>query len=213
MKLKNLSNTLFIRHTLLLNKFRSNLKPLLEKIGLLFASTGLSPNFWTFFAFGLAVIASLFFALNSFDIFSSAVMIGSILLLISGFFDIVDGSVAKITKKSSKKGAFLDSTFDKISEVIIFLGLAVGGIVNPTLCLLGISLSLMVSYTRSRAETLGVNLSGIGFGERAERILILGVMGVIPFENSLYYAVIIIIIISAITIIERISRTIKEIKE
>ncbi|MGD1839018.1 MAG: CDP-alcohol phosphatidyltransferase family protein [Nitrososphaeraceae archaeon] len=197
----------------MLNKFRINLKPLLEKIGLLFASTGLSANFWTFFAFSLAIIASLFFTSNSYDIFSNAIMIGSILLLISGFFDIVDGSVAKVTKKSSKKGAFLDSTFDKISEIIIFMGLAVGNIVDPILCLLGISLSLMVSYTRSRAEAVGVNLSGVGFGERAERILILGVMGILPFENSLHYAVIIIIALSVITIIERIFKTIKEIKE
>ena len=50
-------------------------------------------------------------------------IIGGILLLVSGFFDMVDGQVARITGKTSKKGEYLDSMFDKISEVAIFLGI------------------------------------------------------------------------------------------
>jgi archaetidylinositol phosphate synthase len=131
-------------------------------------------------------------------------------LLISGFFDVVDGSVAKITKKTSRKGAFLDSTLVKISEVIIFVGIAVGDLANPILCILAISSSLLVSYTRSRAETFGVDLSGVGFGERAERLIILAIAGIMPFQNFLEYGVITIIIISIITVVQRISKTIKK---
>ena len=195
----------------MLNKFRENLQPILEKIGILFSSMGFSPNALTLIGFIIAIIASIFFGLNSLqiEVLLNSSIIGSIMLLISGFFDVIDGSVAKITKKSSKKGAFLDSTLDKISETIIFLGIAIGQLANPILCLIAVSSSLLVSYTRSRAETLGVNLSGVGFGERAERLLILALMGLVPSSHALEYGVIIIIVISIITVIQRVSKTLK----
>jgi len=194
-----------------LNKFRKSLQPILEKIGFLFSSTGLSPNTLSLIGFIITIISSIIFGFNTLQIdpiinFSA---IGSLVLLAGGFFDVIDGSVAKITKRTSRKGSFLDSTLDKISETIIFLGIAIGGFANPILCLLAVSSSLMVSYIRSRAETFGIDLSGVGFGERAERILILAVMGLLSFPHSLEYGVIIVIGISIITIIQRIYKTLK----
>ena len=196
----------------MLNKFRENLQPILEKMGILFASMGLSPNALTLIGFITTIIASIIFGLNSLQlepILNSSV-VGSIMLLIAGFFDVIDGSVAKITKKTSKKGAFLDSTLDKISEAIIFLGIAIGELANPILCLIAVSSSLLVSYTRSRAETLGLDLSGVGFGERAERLLVLAIMGFFPFSYSLEYGVIIVIVISIITVIQRVHKSLKK---
>jgi archaetidylinositol phosphate synthase len=194
-----------------LNKFRKRLQPILEKIGLLFSSTGLSPNTFSLIGFIITIISSIIFGINTLKLdptinFSA---IGSLLLLAGGFFDVIDGSVAKITKTTSRKGAFIDSTLDKISETIIFLGIAIGELANPILCLVAVSSSLLVSYTRSRAETLGIDLSGVGFGERAERILILAVMGLLPFSHSLEYGVIIVIGISIITVIQRIYKTVQ----
>jgi archaetidylinositol phosphate synthase len=194
-----------------LNKFRKRLQPILEKIGLLFSSTGLSPNIFSLIGFVITIISAIIFGINTLKLdptinFSA---IGSLLLLAGGFFDVVDGSVAKITKTTSRKGAFIDSTLDKISETIIFLGIAIGELANPILCLVAVSSSLLVSYTRSRAETLGIDLSGVGFGERAERILILAVMGLLPFSHSLEYGVIIVIGISIITVIQRIYKTVQ----
>ena len=195
----------------MLNKFRKSLQPILEKIGVLFSSTGLSPNALSLIGFVITLISSIVFGINSLQLdptinFSA---IGSLVLLAGGFFDVIDGSVAKVTKKISRKGSFLDSTLDKISETIIFLGIAIGEFANPILCLIALSSSLLVSYTRSRAETLGIDLSGVGFGERAERILILVVMGLLPFPHSLEYGVIIVIVISIITIIQRIYKALK----
>jgi archaetidylinositol phosphate synthase len=197
-----------------LNKFRKRLQPILEKIGLLFSSTGLSPNTFSLIGFVITIISSIIFGINTLKLdptrnFSA---IGSLLLLAGGFFDVIDGSVAKITKTTSRKGAFIDSTLDKISETIIFLGIAIGELANPILCLVAVSSSLLVSYTRSRAETLGIDLSGVGFGERAERILILAVMGLLPFSHSLEYGVIIVIGISIITVIQRIYKTLKNLE-
>ena len=140
--------------------------------------------------------------------------------MISGFFDVVDGSVARVTKKTSKKGAFLDSSFDKISEVVIFAGIAFGNLANPFWCLVGLGMSLLVSYTRARAESLGVELKGIGIGERAERLLILAIIGMIPLgailpeqlpeQSGMSWAVIIVSIVAGITLAQRIAATSKK---
>lgn len=192
----------------MLNNFRGSLKPHLEKLGSSFAATGLSPNFWTAVGLGFAFLSAAAYGLNSQIQF--AAILGGALLLVSGFFDVVDGQVARVTKKVSKKGGFLDSVFDKIAEVAIFLGLLVGGFAESYLVFLAITLSLLVSYARSRAESLGVKLQGIGIGERAERLLVIAIIGMIGFMQ---YAIIIVIIIAAITFIQRIAVTAKNIQE
>ncbi|HEX9845452.1 MAG TPA: archaetidylinositol phosphate synthase [Candidatus Nitrosotenuis sp.] len=192
----------------MLNNFRDSLKPHLEKLGNEFASTGFSPNFWTAVGLAFAFLSAIAYGLNG--QIQHVAIIGGILLLISGFFDVVDGQVARVTKKTSKKGGFLDSVFDKIAEVAIFLGILVGNFAEPFLVFLAITLSLLVSYTRSRAESLGVKLQGIGIGERAERLLVIAIIGMVGFMQ---YAVIIVIIIAAITFIQRIIVTAKNIPE
>lgn len=194
----------------MLNNFREALKPTLEKIGAKFGATGLSPNFWTGVGLVFAFLSAIAYGLNSYlSSWFSAAIIGGILLLISGFFDIVDGQVARYTKKVSKRGGFLDSVFDKIAEVAIFAGLLVGGFAEPIWVLLAITLSLLVSYARSRAESLGVKLQGIGIGERAERLLVIAIIGMIP--GLMPYAIGIVIVIAAITFVQRIIVTSKNI--
>ncbi|MFB5597793.1 MAG: archaetidylinositol phosphate synthase [Nitrosopumilaceae archaeon] len=193
----------------MLNNLRESLRPHLEKIGSSFSSTGLSPNFWTGIGLVFAFASAIVYGLNIQIEF--AFIFGGILLLISGFFDVVDGQVARITKKTSQKGAFLDSVTDKIAEVAIFLGILIGGFAEPYLIFLAITLSLLVSYTRSRAESLGIRLQGIGIGERAERLLVIAIIGMIP--GLMQYAVIIVIIIAGITFIQRIIVTAKNLHE
>ena len=189
-----------------LNNLRGTLRPALEKIGKGFAATGLSPNFWT--------VVGLVIALSSAVVYGMGVefglIIGGILLLVSGFFDMVDGQVARVTGKTSKKGEYLDSMFDKISEVAIFLGILVGGYAEPYLVLLAITLSLLVSYARAKSDLINIKLQGIGIGERAERLLVIAIVGIIGFMD---YAVIIVIIIAGITLIQRMIFTTKNIKE
>ncbi|NOJ29091.1 MAG: CDP-diacylglycerol--glycerol-3-phosphate 3-phosphatidyltransferase [Nitrososphaeraceae archaeon] len=197
----------------MLNKFRKNIEPILHKIGLYFAKTGLGPNFWTIAGLVFSILAGLTFSSAFFITYSDyyIIMLASLFLLISGFFDIVDGAVARTTKKTSTKGAFFDSVSDKISESIIFIGITIGNLSNPVLSISAISCSLLVGYIRSRAESIGINLGGIGIGERAERIIILCIFGLIPMPHSLDFGLSIIIIISIITIIQRISFTLKKV--
>ena len=190
----------------MLNNLRETLRPTLEKIGKGFASTGLSPNFWTVVGLVIALISAIVYGLG----IEFGLIIGGVLLLVSGFFDMVDGQVARVTGKTSKKGSYLDSMFDKIAEVAIFLGILVGGYAEPYLVLLAITLSLLVSYARAKSDAIGIKLQGIGIGERAERLLVIAIVGIIGFMDI---AVLIVVIIAGVTLIQRMIFTAKNIAE
>lgn len=200
----------------MLNKLRDSLQPTMARLGSGFASTGLSANFWTGLGLAVAFAASVAYASPYFGAagWYMPAVAGGILLLASGFFDVIDGAVARATKQASKKGAFLDSVFDKIAEVSIFAGIALGGLATlnymlPFWSLVALGMSLLVSYARARAESLGVELKGIGIGERAERLLIVAIIGMLPFERALEVAMIIVSIVAGITLVQRIAATAK----
>ena len=180
----------------MLNNLRESLKPTLEKIGKTFAATGLSANVFTAIGLVLAFVSSIVYGIN----YEFSLIIGGIILLVSGFFDIVDGQVARYTNKMSKMGGFLDSIFDKIAEVAIFFGILIGNYTEPYLVFLAITLSLLVSYSRGRADAAGISMQGIGIGERAERLLIIAIIGIAGFMEI---AIIIVIIVTVITLLQR----------
>ena len=190
----------------MLNNLRESLKPYLQNIGRAFASTGISPNVWTVVGLVFAFTASLIYGINV----EYSLILGGIILLVSGFFDIVDGQVARYTNKISKTGGFLDSVFDKIAEVAIFFGILMGGYAEPYLVFLAITLSLLVSYVRAKADAAQIKLQGIGIGERAERLLVIAIVGIIGFMEI---AVIIVVIIASITLIQRLAVMSKSIKK
>lgn len=199
----------------MLNRFREKITPITTRIGNNFGSLGLSPTFWSMIGFAFAILSSIFFGLTNFlnqqGLEFPWQVIASIMLLISGFFDIVDGSVARVMKKTTTRGAFLDSNFDKVSEALIFIAIAIGGLSNPILAMIALSTSILVSYLRARAESLGIELKGVGVGERAERLLILAICGLIPISGSIQWGIIIIILISAFSFIQRLIYVLKRI--
>ena len=164
----------------LLNRLRGRLEPALSGLGRAFAATGLPPDFWTYLGLALALASAAAFASGM----EGAALAGGALLLASGFFDLVDGQVARAAKKESRRGAFTDSLADKAAEAAVFGGIMAGALAEPLLVLCALSLSLLVSYARARAESLGVQLSGIGVGERAERLLILAIVGMFWMEAA-----------------------------
>jgi CDP-diacylglycerol---glycerol-3-phosphate 3-phosphatidyltransferase len=103
-------------------------------------------------------------------------------VLLGGLFDIFDGRVARLTNLGSKFGAFYDSTLDRISETVVFLGLLslyndyrleLGDVGMIYLIMLALAGSQMVSYTRARAEAMGLDCR-VGLMPRAERIVLIG---------------------------------------
>ena len=193
----------------MLNRIRERIEPAMNSLGLKFAASGLSPNFWTSVGFAFAILSALAYASAGIGVMHAAIY-GGIILLISGFFDIVDGSVARATKQMSRKGAFLDSTFDKVAEVAIFLGILYGGLADGRIVLVALGLSLLVSYTRARAESLGIELKGVGIGERAERLIVIAAFSIAGYTE---YGMIIVAIIAGITFIQRVASVVSHIKQ
>lgn len=191
---------------LVLNNLRNKFDPILEKVGVGFANLGYGPNFWTWLGLILSIISAIMFSLHSPSVganWYTATFLGGLFLIVAGFFDAIDGTVARVTKRTSALGSFLDSIIDKVSEIVIFIGILIGNFTNPVFVLVTLSLSILVSYTRARAESMGIDLKGKGIAERAERILILSILAFIPFQDNISVALWIISILAVITILER----------
>lgn len=147
----------------------SYIVPLLEK-------TGVTPNGLTLIGFLFTVAIAIVLALGYF-------ITGGVLLIFAALFDTLDGALARQTGQSSKFGAFLDSTMDRFSEGVILIGLtyyyasAESGWMEVTLLAVTLLGSLMVSYTRARAEALGFECK-VGLLQRPERVILL-VLGLI----------------------------------
>ena len=187
----------------MLEKIRIRVEPITNRISIRLSKLGITPNMLSLLAIIFAVISGFFYSniieFNINNIIQNQVL-GAIFLLITGLFDMLDGSLARITKKTSLKGAFIDSTFDRVTEIIIYSGLLIGQYAESILIFFAITLSMLVSYSRTKAEVINVDLRGVGIAERSERILILCFFS---FINEIRYAIIIIVILSAITFIQR----------
>jgi archaetidylinositol phosphate synthase len=133
-------------------------------------------------------------------------VLGGVLVLVAGWFDIVDGAVARVTGRTSNRGAFLDSTLDRVAEVALFAGILAGGYSSPLVVLLALAFSLLVSYTRARADALSVALAGIGIGERSERLLALAVLSIVGFAG---WGVILVLVLALYTFFERCYRAVR----
>ncbi len=142
---------------------------------------------------------------------------GAFWLLISGILDILDGKVARRGGTSSAFGAFFDSTLDRLGEAALFGGIAVYFVINSgqrwPIVGLGVSLltiagSFLVSYTRARAEGLGLECK-VGIAQRPERIVGLGVptlfFGAGPHGWLLLALMAALAVVNAITVIQRVA--------
>ncbi len=177
----------------MLDRLRGSLAARLASLGSAGSKVVPSPTAWT--------LVGMLFAFFAFYCYAAGLQAAAGLMVIfSGFFDVMDGAVARATGKTSTRGAFLDSTLDRVSELLIFLGILIGNYTSPLLVMLALSLSLLVSYTRAKGDALGVNLAGIGIGERSERLVVLIVTSLL-FVVGL--GVLIIVVLTFITFIQR----------
>lgn len=144
-------------------------KPLLP-IARLLAKSRISPNLFTLIGFIITIFAGFLYGKGAF-------LFAGITLIVAGLFDILDGDIARISKKVTKFGAFLDSTLDRYSDFAILMGMFYyyyysRNTLACSLVLLTILGSYLVSYTRARAESLGESCK-VGIGDRAIRIIII----------------------------------------
>jgi CDP-diacylglycerol--glycerol-3-phosphate 3-phosphatidyltransferase len=179
---------------------------LLYKIVYALAATGIQPNLLTFLGLVVNIWAAVLFARGRFQ------AAGGVMLL-AGVFDMVDGRVARAQGRVTKFGAFFDSVIDRYSDLILFLGLlvyyaGVGRFRYAVLVGVAMAGSVMVSYTRARAESL-IPECKAGFWERPERIvlMILGALG-----NRMAPVLWLLAIGPNLTVIHRIIHTWRETK-
>ncbi len=165
-------------------------------VGIL-SKSRLKPNTLTFIELAISLGAA-------YAIATSYFLLGGALVLVSGLFDLLDGALARFTKQSTKFGAILDSTIDRLSEAAIFCGLLVWYM--PKVATLEIVLifaaligSFLVSYIRARAEGLGLECR-VGLFTRAERVIVLAV-GLLV--NQVFIALWVLVVFVYITVAQR----------
>jgi len=162
---------------------------------------GVDPNYITTVGFLVTVSAGVAF-------FMGHPRIAGALVLLGGFFDILDGQVARGSGRTTIFGAFYDATLDRMSEVVMFIGiLSLYGGWHPDfdypwmVYVVGLALggSLMISYTRARAEALGLDCT-VGMMQRTERVVLIG-SSALFFGGSLEGAVLtwVLLVITVLT--------------
>lgn len=158
------------------HRFEERVRRISRRIGAFIAKSGLSANAATVIGFLLNFPAAFVLAQGQFWSW----IVGAGLVLFAGAFDMLDGAIAKATNKTTRFGAFLDSSFDRYSEVVVFFGLLLYFLLNPTpylvagviLVFVSITGSLLVSYVKARAESLDVQNTKVGLLQRPERVLL-----------------------------------------
>ena len=159
--------------------------------------SGITPDTLTWLSLGLSVITAVTIAANH-------LIISGFLVLLAGLCDILDGTLARSTNKTTLFGSLLDSTFDRISEAVLLFGLLVLSIRNEyiieILLIFGVLVgSFLTSYIRARAEGLGIDCR-IGLFTRTERVIILA-LGL--FFNQIFIVLIVLMVFTFFTVGQR----------
>ena len=156
---------------------RSGIRAKVEPIALAMSRAGLTPNMLTLIGFGIASLGGLLAAAEWW-------FIAGIVATVGAGFDMFDGAVARATGQVSKLGAFMDSTFDRWGEGVVYLGIVIGATragfdLGAWLATAALVSAFMVSYTRAKSESLGFSagtgMAAIGFAPREVRTVILGI--------------------------------------
>jgi CDP-diacylglycerol--glycerol-3-phosphate 3-phosphatidyltransferase len=149
-------------------KFQAWVRKWAERLVSVFRDSPVTPNMLTLFGLVITAAGAGVLALGNLGI-------AGVILLFAGLFDILDGALARASGKVYKYGAFLDSTVDRYSEGLIYLGLLIffrGQTLQTVLVLLALAGSFLVSYVRARAQSLGFKCD-VGVLARPERVVII----------------------------------------
>ncbi len=154
------------------------------------ASLGVHPNILTTIGVLINVGCGVLFGVGEF-------FWAGVVLIVANLFDMLDGNVARLSGTVTRFGGFLDSTLDRVSDMVCFLGIMLfyagntpqHSILNVFLGGVGMLCSVMVSYTTARSETIGIK-SNVGFLQRPERIVlfIIGALSTWDWNSTNFFA-------------------------
>ena len=184
------------------NGFVNLLTPLIK----ILAKWGMNPNSFTLAGLIITSMAAVAFIMGH-------LRLGGFLILLGGLCDAIDGSLARFANKTTLFGAMFDSAVDRYSEFVMFFGIVVHFVMignYPTSVVIFFALcgSIMVSYSRARAESLGFD-SKVGIMQRPERIVFLG-LGALIHPVTLKVAIWLVAIFANFTALQRIRHTHKQ---
>jgi archaetidylinositol phosphate synthase len=184
---------------------------------------GLTPNIISVIGLALAIFSAAAYAMTQ----NQPVLLplAVVLLLASGFCDILDGVLARTHQQASVFGGFFDSLLDRYADAAVYAGVIIGGLCDPMWGLIALAGSLLVSYSRARAEAAGVKMESVGIAERAERIIILAAASLAAFFwpqvitfgflniSALNIGIIILAVLSNLTVLQRAVHVYKVLKK
>jgi archaetidylinositol phosphate synthase len=189
----------------MLTKLKQKVQQLLSSEASAAHRIGLTPNVVTVFGFILCFFAALAYALVMTPSKPYLLLAAVVLLMASGFCDTLDGILARTYQEATAFGGFLDSLLDRYADAFMFAGIIISGACNLLAGLAALVSSLMVSYSRARAEAMGIKMESIGIAERPERIIILAASSLVAilWFPALNIGVIIIALLATVTVLQR----------
>ena len=173
---------------MVLDNQRKNVDPLLNSIAKYFIK--INPNILSWLSVIFAFLAGLFFYISSpnLELINFYLYFAVCFVFLNGFFDAIDGKVAKLTNKTSNRGDFLDHALDRFADVLIVGGLALSPWCRyPSIGLLAVVGMLLTSYMGTQAQAVGCKRNYSGLLGRADRLVLLMVTPIIQ-HILLYYS-------------------------
>ena len=205
------NNTVKLRVNLL-TKLKKQIQQMLTSQATAAHKIGLTPNKISTIGVILALASAVSYALTSSQN-SWWLLLAVVFLLASGFCDTLDGIVARTFGQTTVFGGFYDSVLDRYADAAVYGAIIVAGLSNSAWGslwgsvwgLAALSGSLLVSYTRARAEAVGIKMESVGLAERAERMLILAGVSIIAYFwlPALGYGIAVLAVLANFTVIQR----------
>jgi archaetidylinositol phosphate synthase len=187
----------------MLTKLKKKVQKLLSTEAKVAHKIGLTPNIVTIIGSVLAFLSAAAYATAQGQ--PLLLLAAVILLMASGFCDTLDGILARTYQQTTMFGGFLDSLLDRYADAAVYVGIIIGGLHYPWVGLIALAGSFMVSYSRARAEAVGVRMESIGIAERPERMIILAAATVaaVFWLPALEIGVILLAVLSNFTVLQR----------
>jgi archaetidylinositol phosphate synthase len=205
----------------LLTKLKKEVQQILASQAISAHKIGLTPNKVSLIGFILAFASAIAYAMAPSYLW--LLLLATVLLLTSGFCDTLDGIIARSFQQATVFGGFFDSVLDRYADAAVYAAIIVAGLCNPVWgstwgtawALAALTGSLLVSYTRARAEAVGIKMESVGIAERAERMIILAIASIIAFFwlPALGYGIALLAVLANLTVIQRAMHVYKELKK